>query len=248
LNSELNRPGRGTCISAPPASRSLNLEPDHEKLVASAENPYDRLSLDRLLAGCALTNYEPDILAKDLDVIFCGLNPASSAAAAGYNFSNRSNRFWRVLHLANFTDVRLQPQDERRLLEYGCGITAIVRRPTRRAAEVSPEEFRQARRGFEAKMRQYAPHSIAFLGKRAFSIMIGQPEISWGRQQMNFAGTMTWVLPNPSGLNRSFALDALVSAYGELRLSLQAWRSPRTDAHPRQAAAQEGRSATRFEI
>ncbi len=37
------------------------------------------------------------------------------------------------LYLASFTDVRLEPKDERRLLAYGCGITAVVRRPTRRA-------------------------------------------------------------------------------------------------------------------
>jgi double-stranded uracil-DNA glycosylase len=121
--------------------------------------------------------YEPDILSENLDVIFCGLNPASSAAAAGYNFSNGSNRFWRVLHLAGFTVRLLQPDEERFFLEYGCGITAIVRRPTRRAQEVSSDEFRQARRGFEAKMRQYTPHSVAFLGKRAFSIMIDQPKV-----------------------------------------------------------------------
>ena len=153
-------------------------------------------------------------------MIFCGLNPASSAVIAGHNFSNRSNRFWPVLHLAGFTDVRLQPQDERRLLEYGCGITAIVRRPTRKAAEVSPKEFKRARTGFEAKMRRYAPRSIAFLGKRALSIMIGQPVLEWGRQPLAFAGTMAWVLPNPSGLNRSFTLDALVRAYSELRNEL----------------------------
>jgi double-stranded uracil-DNA glycosylase len=153
-------------------------------------------------------------------VIFCGLNPASSAVIAGHNFSNRSNRFWPVLHLAGFTDVRLQPQDERRLLEYGCGITAIVRRPTRKAAEVSPKEFKQARTGFEAKMRSYAPRSIAFLGKRALSIMIGQPVLEWGRQPLAFAGTVAWILPNPSGLNRSFTLDALVRAYSELRNEL----------------------------
>jgi TDG/mug DNA glycosylase family protein len=188
-------------------------------------------------------NYEPDILAKNLDVIFCGLNPASSAAAAGHNFSNGSNRFWRVLHLAGFTDVRLRPQDERRLLEYGCGITAVVRRPTRRAQEVSSEEFRQARQGFEAKVRQYAPHSIAFLGKRAFSLMTGQPEVPWGRQPTEFAGTMSWILPNPSGLNRSFTLDTLVSAYSELRLALETPRSSRTDPRPRRMARQDGRFA-----
>jgi TDG/mug DNA glycosylase family protein len=167
-----------------------------------------------------LSNYESDILARGLDVIFCGLNPASSSAFAGHNFSNGNNRFWKVLHLAGFTDVRLQPQDERRLLEYGCGITAVVRRPTKRAAEVLPEEFRQARLGVEAKMRHYAPRSIAFLGKRALSTMIGRPDVDWGRFPTEFAGTMAWILPNPSGLNRGFMLDALVSTYAELRIAL----------------------------
>ena len=172
-----------------------------------------------------MTNYEPDILARGLDVIFCGLNPAASAELAGHNFSNPSNRFWAVLHLSGFTATRLQPQDERRLLEYGCGITAAVRRPTARAEEILPEEFRQARPGFEAKMRRYAPRSIAFLGKRAFSIMIGQPRVTWGLHPGGFAGTTAWILPNPSGLNRSFTLDALVSAYCELRTALAGPRS-----------------------
>jgi double-stranded uracil-DNA glycosylase len=168
----------------------------------------------------SLIRYQPDILARGLDVIFCGLNPAASAAGAGHNFSSRSNRFWTVLQLAAFTDVRLQPQDESRLLEYGCGITAVVGRPTKRADEVSPEEFLKARLGFETKIRRYAPRSIAFLGKRALSTMIGQPNVEWGRQPTEFAGTMAWVLPNPSGLNRSFSLDALVAAYSEFRTAL----------------------------
>jgi double-stranded uracil-DNA glycosylase len=168
----------------------------------------------------ALISFNSDILASGLDVIFCGLNPALTAAMAGHNFSNGTNRFWMVLHLAGFTDVRLQPHDEQRLLEYGCGITAVVSRPTKRAAEISPEEFRQARLGFEAKMRHYAPRSIAFLGKRAWSVMIGQPNADWGRLPTEFAGSMAWLLPNPSGLNRGFTRDALVSAYKELRIAL----------------------------
>jgi TDG/mug DNA glycosylase family protein len=167
-----------------------------------------------------VAKYEPDVLAKGLDVVFCGLNPASSAAADGHNFSNRSNRFWLVLHLAGFTDARLEPQEERRLLDYGCGITAVVRRATRKADEISPEEFRQARREFEAKMQDYAPRALAFLGKRAVSAMTGRPQVDWGRQPTGFAGTMAWILPNPSGLNRGFTIDALVRAYSELRIAL----------------------------
>jgi double-stranded uracil-DNA glycosylase len=144
--------------------------------------------------------YSPDILAPGFDVIFCGLNPALTAAVAGHNFSNRNNRLWTVLHLAGFTEVRLQPEDECQLLKYGCGITAVVRRPTKSAAEVSREEFRQARRVFEARIRQYAPRTIAFLGKQVVLAMLGQPEIAWGT--LKFADTPAWVLPNTSGLNR----------------------------------------------
>ncbi len=164
-----------------------------------------------------LTEYQSDILAAGLDVVFCGINPAATAAADGHNFSNRNNRFWPVLHLAGFTDVRLQPKDERRLLEYGCGITAVVARPTKRADEVSAAEFRQARPEFEATMRRYAPRVIAFLGKRALAAMVGRSDIGWGLYPDRFAAAAAWVLPNPSGLNRGFTLDALVCAYTELR-------------------------------
>jgi double-stranded uracil-DNA glycosylase len=167
-----------------------------------------------------LTDYGPDILASGLDVIFCGLNPARTAALSGHNFSNRNNRFWPVLHLAGFTAVQLRPEDERRMLDDRCGLTAVVSRPTARASEVSSAEFRDARIGFEAKMRRYAPRSIAFLGKRGLSTMIGRP-VEWGRLSEPFAGTMAWVLPNPSGLNRGFSLDALVDAYTELRVALR---------------------------
>ena len=167
-----------------------------------------------------VTGYDPDVLAPALDVVFCGINPASSAAADGHNFSNASNRFWAVLHLAGFTDARLRAEDERQLLTYGCGITAVVSRPTPTAAEIDAEEFRDARPAFEAKMRRYQPRAVAFLGKRALSAMLSTRDIAWGRQPSDFAGATAWVLPNPSGLNRGFSLDALVLAYAELRTAV----------------------------
>jgi TDG/mug DNA glycosylase family protein len=169
-----------------------------------------------------MSGYDPDVLATGLDVIFCGINPASSAAADGHNFSNASNRFWTVLHLAGFTDTRLQPEEERRLLDYGCGITAVVTRPTPTAAEVAASEFREARTAFEAKVRRHHPRVVAFLGKRALAAMLSTSDIAWGRQPLEFAGTTAWVLPNPSGLNRGFGLDALVRAYSDLHAALDA--------------------------
>jgi TDG/mug DNA glycosylase family protein len=167
-----------------------------------------------------MSGYAPDLLARELDVVFCGINPASTAAADGHNFSHRSNRFWTVLHQAGFTETRLRPEDERQLLSYRCGISAVVARPTQRASEISADEFRRARPVFEAKMRRYEPRVVAFLGKRALAAMLAPSDIAWGRQPTAFAGTTSWVLPNPSGLNKNFTLDALVRAYSELRQAL----------------------------
>ena len=168
-----------------------------------------------------MVHYEPDVLAEGLQVVFCGINPSNTAAIAGHNFSSGSNRFWRVLHLAGFTAEQISPQDEQRLLRYGCGITAVVRRPTARASEVPHAEFRRARVAFEAKMQRYSPRYLAFLGKRALSAMISEPKIAWGRQVVRLGSATVWVLPNPSGLNRGFPLSALVHFYAELRAAIQ---------------------------
>nr|WP_243848019.1 G/U mismatch-specific DNA glycosylase [Sphingomonas oligoaromativorans] len=159
-------------------------------------------------------------MASALDVVFCGLNPPPDVAAGGHSFASASNRFWQALYLSGFTPRRLDPSEERSLLEYGCGITAVVHRPTRRGADVPLREFKAARPDLEATVRRYRPRAIAFLGKRGIAAMLDAPEIRWGLQPSPFAGAIAWVLPNPSGLNRAFSLDALVSAFSELRTTI----------------------------
>ncbi|HVJ43038.1 MAG TPA: G/U mismatch-specific DNA glycosylase [Dongiaceae bacterium] len=158
----------------------------------------------------------PDIHAKDLAVVFCGINPAMSAAAAGHHFVSRSNRFWRVIHLAGFTPAEILPQNDRTILAYHCGLTAVVERPTARADQLSALEFTAAAERFEQKIRCHAPRFVAFLGKAAYSALSDRREITWGYQATTFGGATVWVLPNPSGRNRAFSLDQLVSAYREL--------------------------------
>ncbi|SAL65907.1 G/U mismatch-specific uracil-DNA glycosylase [Caballeronia humi] len=77
-------------------------------------------------------------------------------------------------------------------------------------------EIETAASAFERKIKRYEPKYIAFLGKMAISAMSGKRDILWGLQPEAFGGARTWVLPNPSGLNRAFSLDALVNAYREL--------------------------------
>jgi len=163
----------------------------------------------------------PDIISKDLSVVFCGINPGLTAATSGHHFSSPSNRFWRVLHLAGFTPMQIHPENDRSLLEYGCGLTTAVARATRSADELAANEFVLAAAALEKKIARHAPRAIAFLGKPAYSAITGRPLIQWGEQAMAFGGASTWVVPNPSGLNRSFRTEDLVTAYRELRLGVK---------------------------
>jgi mismatch-specific thymine-DNA glycosylase len=161
----------------------------------------------------------PDIIAGHLAVVFCGINPGMTAAAVGHHFAGRSNRFWRVIHLAGFTPAEILPENDRTILEYGYGLTAVVDRPTARADQLSAQEFITAAVHFEQKIAHYAPRFVGFLGKAAYSALSGQREIAWGSQPVAFGGAAVWVLPNPSGRNRAFTLDQLVSAYRQLYLA-----------------------------
>jgi TDG/mug DNA glycosylase family protein len=161
----------------------------------------------------------PDIVRPCLSVIFCGLNPGLSAAVTGHHFVGRGNRFWRVLHLAGFTPVQIEAEHDASLLDYGLGITSVVERPTAGVDDLARSEFIAAAARFEPWVRTYAPRHVAFLGKAAYGAMLGLRTVPWGRQAEPFGGATAWVLPNPSGRNLAFDLDALVEAYRALRLA-----------------------------
>jgi TDG/mug DNA glycosylase family protein len=157
-----------------------------------------------------------DILAERLAVVFCGINPGMTAAAQGHHFAGRGNRFWRTLHLAGFTPEQVRPENDRTILQYQCGLTAVVERPTARADQLSLHEFTTAAEAFEQKIARHAPRYVAFLGKAAYSALSGQRNVEWGLQDRTFGNAAVWILPNPSGRNLSFSLEQLVVAYQQL--------------------------------
>lgn len=157
-----------------------------------------------------------DVIAMSLKVVFCGINPGMRSAAAGLHFATRSNRFWRVLHLAGFTPRQLEPEEAHLLPEYGFGITSAVVRPTVSAAHLSRADYAAARPAFERKIARYRPRYVAFLGKPALSVFLNQRKLRWGLQSATLGGSGVWLLPNPSGLNCAFTISVLTDAYRAL--------------------------------
>jgi double-stranded uracil-DNA glycosylase len=163
----------------------------------------------------------PDIIAADLKVLFCGINPSLYSAAVGHHFARPGNRFWKTLHGAQFTDRLFDPQEDRQLLKLGYGITNLVDRATARADELASTELVAGRQALLAKVEQYQPQVLAILGISAYRTGFDQLKAKLGRQPALMGSkTLVWVLPNPSGLNAHYQLADLQQVYAELALAL----------------------------
>jgi TDG/mug DNA glycosylase family protein len=158
-----------------------------------------------------------DVIAPDLDVLFVGINPSLLSAARGHHFARPGNRFWPALHLAGLTPRRLTPDEDDELPRYGLGVTNVVDRPTRTAAELTPEELRAGGEALAALVAAYRPRAVAVLGVTAWRAAFGRPKATLGVQPERVGGAQTWVLPNPSGLNAHHQLPDLARLYAQVR-------------------------------
>jgi TDG/mug DNA glycosylase family protein len=166
----------------------------------------------------------PDVIAPDLKVLFCGINPGLYSAAVGHHFARPGNRFWPALHAAGYTPRTLAPDESAMLLELGYGLTDLVARATARADELHPEELIAGRRRLERKVRRYAPRWVAILGVTAYRAAFLRPHATCGPQPERIAQSGLWVLPNPSALNAHYQPTDLAREFRRLR---EAARKPR---------------------
>src|SRR5437868_8335675 len=96
----------------------------------------------------------PDLVAKNLIVLFAGINPGLYTAAIGRHFGRPGNRFWPALYGGGFTPRLFSPFEESLLLDLKFGITNIVERATARADELTDDELRAGGQRLRAKERR----------------------------------------------------------------------------------------------
>jgi TDG/mug DNA glycosylase family protein len=161
-----------------------------------------------------------DVVEPGLRVLFCGINPGLYSAATGHHFARPGNRFWPALHRSGFTPRQLQPAEQRLLLGYGLGITNIVARASARADELTRAEIVAGGALLLEKVRHYRPAWLAVLGIGAYRTAFDGASVHIGRQPDPVGDTRVWVLPNPSGLNAHYTLDALSAEFAALRAAV----------------------------
>jgi len=139
-------------------------------------------------------------LRSGMKLVIVGCNPSDRSARVGHYYAGRGNEFWPMLYESGVLPELLEHRDDKRMIEFGVGLTDLVKRPTRGTEELRREEFAEGRILLGQKLDQYAPQVIAFNGKTAYERFSQRP-CKLGLQKERLYGAQVFVLPSTSGKN-----------------------------------------------
>ncbi len=146
----------------------------------------------------------PDFLRPGLNVVFVGFNPGERSARVGHYYAGRGNQFWNFLFESGLIAEKLGWQDDHRVLEFGVGMTDLVKRWSKSSSELRAKEYRQGVTLLAERLQQSARGArvVAFNGKGAYEKFSGRA-VQLGWQRETIAGARVFVLPSTSGRNGS---------------------------------------------
>jgi len=150
--------------------------------------------------GFSLMRTLPDQLRPGMKMIIVGCNPGERSARVGHYYAGRGNMFWPLLYESGIVPELLEYKNDRRLLEFGIGLTDLVKRPTRGVEELERQEFAEGRVLLSQKLQEYTPRVVAFNGKITFE-KFSQRVCKLGLQKDPLYGARVFVLPSSSGQN-----------------------------------------------
>ena len=142
----------------------------------------------------------PDYLRKGMRMILVGSNPGDRSARVGHYYAGRGNQFWPIMYESGVIPEPIGYADDRRIVEFGIGMTDLVKRPTRAFEEIERQEFAEGRVLLAQKLEEMKPKVIAFNGKMVYEKFSGR-ECKLGLQKETLYGAQVFVLPSTSGQN-----------------------------------------------
>jgi len=140
----------------------------------------------------------PDYLPKRCRLVIVGCNPSLTAARTGFYYSGRGNQFWSLLYDSGLVPERLECSEAGRVIEFGIGLTDLVKRPTKGSDGLSKREFAKGRDVLSRKLKAIdGPRVIVFNGKIVYEQFTGQ-KCDYGLQEDRLYGAKAYVLPSTS--------------------------------------------------
>lgn len=148
-----------------------------------------------------------DYLEMNLDLVFVGINPSLMAAHRGRYYAGPGNHFYKLLHESGLTPRLVSFEEDYKLLQYSIGLTNIVERPTRSAADLKRTELKEGSKVVEEKLKLFKPRIAVFNGKciyEVFAHITTKSKFYFGLQPERVGDTAIWVTPSSSARCANF--------------------------------------------
>lgn len=149
-----------------------------------------------------------DSVGPNMRVLICGLNPSVYSAESGISFGRPGNRFWPAALAAGLVSVDRDPAHA--LKHHGVGFTDLVKRPTRKASELEPHEYRDGLPRLDALAERYRPMVVCFVGLTGWRLAVDKTATA-GWQARPVGPARAYLMASTSGLNAHASLDDLTS-------------------------------------
>ena len=149
-----------------------------------------------------------DTVGPGMRLLVCGLNPSVYAADVGVGFARGSNRFWPAALAAGLVSRYRDPRHA--LVAHGIGMTDLVKRPTRQAAELTAAEYSEGLERLERLAERLEPGVVCFVGLAGWRAAVDR-RAAPGPQTRRIGGRPAYVMPSTSGLNARTSLDELTA-------------------------------------
>lgn len=142
----------------------------------------------------------PDVVEKDLDLLFVGFNPSLVSWKTGHHYANPVNNFYRLLYTSGLTPRLFKPEEDGTLPRHGIGLTNLVLDiPSANESEVPAAAYRAARAHLTRKIAKYTPRLVVFNGIGVFTYYFGYRPLGLGLQGERIGKSLTFVVPSSSG-------------------------------------------------
>jgi len=143
----------------------------------------------------------PDVLAPDLDIVFCGTAAGDASARRQAYYAGPGNAFWSTLHKVGLTPREFRPKEYVQLTRWKMGFTDLAKNTSGNDRALSKAHFDAA--SLRSLIMEYRPRIVAFTSKRAAQEFVGHA-VDYGLLPESAGDTMLFVLPSPSGAARRY--------------------------------------------
>jgi TDG/mug DNA glycosylase family protein len=137
-----------------------------------------------------------DLMKRDLRLVICGTAASPTSARVGKYYAGPGNKFWRILLKVGLTPVLLTSEKYEQLLQYGIGLTDLVKDKSGLDGSLSSTDFGASR--VVELLKVYKPRYLCFNGKRAAREFLGR-DVDYGAICEQIYETNLFVAPSTSG-------------------------------------------------